>query len=102
MKFFQQIWYYFLPGFNKIIIYYKQYIYVYYNKLIFSEPHGTCHIKTTVLDNENSLKFKQCAQETSYYRDPRRFIDLKGIVECELPNKMLYNFLGRLTIQNNP
>jgi len=28
-------------------------------------------------------------------------IDLNGIIECELPNKLLYNFLGRLTIMNN-
>jgi len=72
-----------------------------YNKIIFSELDGICHIETTKLDGEVNLKIRQCVKETSCCKELKDLIGLKGIIECELPNKLLYNFLGRLTIMNN-
>ncbi|XP_060857421.1 probable phospholipid-transporting ATPase IA isoform X2 [Metopolophium dirhodum] len=66
-----------------------------------SEPQGICHIETTHLDGEVNLKIRQCVKETSYCKELKDLIGLNGIIECELPNKLLYNFLGRLTIMNN-
>lgn len=68
--------------------------------IIFSELHGTCRIETVNLDDEINLKIRQCAQETSYCKNLQDIIDLNGTIECELPNKLLYHFLGRLTIAN--
>ncbi|XP_060847824.1 probable phospholipid-transporting ATPase IA isoform X3 [Rhopalosiphum padi] len=68
-----------------------------------SELYGTCHIETTHLDGEENLKIRQCVKETSHCKELKDLIGLNGIIECELPNKLLYNFLGRLTIMNkNP
>ncbi|XP_025203440.1 probable phospholipid-transporting ATPase IA [Melanaphis sacchari] len=66
-----------------------------------SELHGTCHIETTHLDGEENLKIRQCVKETSHCKELKDLISLNGIIECELPNKLLYNFLGRLIIINN-
>lgn len=70
-------------------------------EIIFSELHGTCHIETSNLDDETNIKIRQCPHETSYCKELQDLINLNGIIECELPNKSLYNFLGRLTIMNN-
>ncbi|KAE9524276.1 hypothetical protein AGLY_015315 [Aphis glycines] len=68
-----------------------------------SELHGICHVETKHLDGEHNLKIRQCVKETSYCKELKDLIDLNGIIECELPNKLFYNFLGRLTIMNkNP
>lgn len=69
--------------------------------VIFSELHGTCHIDTTDLDGESSLKVKLCLQETMYCKDLQDFSILNGTIECELPNKSAHNFVGRLIISNN-
>lgn len=62
---------------------------------------GTCHIETANLDDEIDLKIRHCPWETSRYNKPHDFIDLNGMIECELPNKILYHFLGKLTLGNN-
>lgn len=69
--------------------------------IVFSELHGICRIETIHLDDEINLKIRQCPQETSYCKDLKDIINLNGTIECELPNKLLYHFLGRLTIANN-
>lgn len=68
--------------------------------MVFSDHHGTCHIDTTVLDGENNLKIKLCIQETMYCKDSQDFSYLNGTIECELPNKSVCNFTGRLKIPN--
>lgn len=70
-------------------------------RTFFSELYGTCHIETTHLDGEVNLKIRQCVKETSHCKELKDLIDLNGIIECELPNKLLYNFLGKLIIMNN-
>ncbi|KAF0723157.1 putative phospholipid-transporting ATPase IA isoform X1, partial [Aphis craccivora] len=68
-----------------------------------SELHGICHVETKHLDGEHNLKIKQCVKETSCCKEIKDLIALNGIIECELPNKLFYNFLGRLKIMNkNP
>lgn len=69
--------------------------------IIFSELHGTCYVETSNLDNETNLKIRQCLQETLHCKELQDIINLNGFIECELPNKLLYSFLGRLTIMNN-
>lgn len=76
-------------------------ILIYYLLIYFSELHGTCCIETTHLDNEIDLKIKQSPRELLYCNEFKDYINFDGIIECELPNKLLYSFLGRLTIANN-
>ncbi|XP_025410244.1 probable phospholipid-transporting ATPase IA isoform X2 [Sipha flava] len=66
-----------------------------------SELYGTCYVETFNLDNETNLKIRQCLQETLYCKELQDLINLNGFIECELPNKLLYTFLGRLTLMNN-
>lgn len=58
-------------------------------------------METTILDNEENFKIRQCPRETLHCIKLQDFIDLNGFIECELPNKLFNHFFGRLTIGNN-
>lgn len=67
----------------------------------FSELREICYVETTSIDGEINFKIKQSVQGVSHCKELKDYINLNGIIECELPNKSLYNFFGRLTFANN-
>lgn len=99
MMSFQQILFYFHQGITIILLQPAEYFFLL--EIIFSDLYGNCHVETSNLDDETNLKIRQCPQETSYCKELQDIINLNGIIECEFPNKLLYHFLGRLTIMNN-
>ncbi|XP_042904105.1 probable phospholipid-transporting ATPase IA isoform X3 [Parasteatoda tepidariorum] len=63
-----------------------------------SEPHAMCYIETANLDGETNLKIRQGLPQTSHWLTPRDLGCLYGTLECEPPNRHLYEFTGNLRI----
>uniref|UniRef100_A0A8C6PZR0 Phospholipid-transporting ATPase n=1 Tax=Nothobranchius furzeri TaxID=105023 RepID=A0A8C6PZR0_NOTFU len=62
-----------------------------------SEPQAMCYIETSNLDGETNLKIRQ-VQHTL-----EDLMSLSGRLECEGPNRHLYDFTGTLRLDNqNP
>uniref|UniRef100_A0A146L2F0 Phospholipid-transporting ATPase n=1 Tax=Lygus hesperus TaxID=30085 RepID=A0A146L2F0_LYGHE len=61
-----------------------------------SEPQGMCYIETMNLDGETNLKIRQSLPETSHLLDTRALTDYRASIECEHPNKLIYEFNGAL------
>ena len=72
-----------------------------------SEPKGMCYIETSNLDGETNLKIRtsipQTYQEfeTSEGNEQNILRNLEGKVECEEPNRNLYEFVGNIQIRDN-
>ncbi|XP_023214433.1 probable phospholipid-transporting ATPase IA [Centruroides sculpturatus] len=70
-----------------------------------SEPNAMCYIETSNLDGETNLKMRQGLTQTCKLLTTKDVQQLVGIVECELPNRHLYEFTGNLRLmgkQANP
>ncbi|UJR35768.1 hypothetical protein I4U23_028516 [Adineta vaga] len=64
------------------------------------EPHSICYIQTSNLDGETNLKVRQGLPQTANMISSIQLRDLLGIIECELPNRNLYEFAGTLKLNN--
>jgi len=65
---------------------------------VFSEPQSMCYIETMNLDGETNLKIRQGLPETARYVDANDLTRFKGVIECELPNRLIYDFAGSLKL----
>ncbi|GFO09200.1 phospholipid-transporting ATPase, partial [Plakobranchus ocellatus] len=63
-----------------------------------SEPQGMCYIETSNLDGETNLKLRQGIPATSEIVSGDGLTELRGIVECEQPNRHLYEFVGNIRL----
>ncbi|XP_042883208.1 probable phospholipid-transporting ATPase IA isoform X4 [Penaeus japonicus] len=61
-----------------------------------SEPQALCYVETANLDGETNLKIRQGLQETAHLLEARDLMNLSGKIECEAPNRFLYQFTGNL------
>ncbi|XP_055378275.1 probable phospholipid-transporting ATPase IA isoform X3 [Condylostylus longicornis] len=61
-----------------------------------SEPQGMSFIETANLDGETNLKIRQGVPSTARLLDTYGLNNLTGVLECELPNRHLYEFNGVL------
>ncbi|MGH0152378.1 UNVERIFIED_CONTAM: hypothetical protein FKN15_029515 [Acipenser sinensis] len=66
-----------------------------------SEPQAMCYIETSNLDGETNLKIRQGLQITSEIRDLDSLMRLSGRMECESPNRHLYDFVGNIRIDGH-
>ncbi|XP_035282021.1 probable phospholipid-transporting ATPase IA isoform X1 [Anguilla anguilla] len=64
-----------------------------------SEPQAMCYIETSNLDGETNLKIRQGLQVTAEERDVDRLSRLAGRMECENPNRHLYDFVGNIRLE---
>ncbi|XP_063732327.1 phospholipid-transporting ATPase IA isoform X5 [Eleginops maclovinus] len=60
-----------------------------------------CYIETSNLDGETNLKIRQGLQVTSDIRDIDSLMRLSGKMECESPNRHLYEFVGNLRLDGH-
>ncbi|XP_015257401.1 PREDICTED: phospholipid-transporting ATPase IB-like isoform X3 [Cyprinodon variegatus] len=68
-----------------------------------SEPQAMCYIETSNLDGETNLKIRQGLSLTAGFQTLEDLMALSGHLECEGPNRHLYDFTGTLRLQNqNP
>uniref|UniRef100_A0AAY4DG97 Phospholipid-transporting ATPase n=1 Tax=Denticeps clupeoides TaxID=299321 RepID=A0AAY4DG97_9TELE len=66
-----------------------------------SEPQGMCYIETSNLDGETNLKIRQGLQITSEMKDIDSLMRLSGRMECESPNRHLYEFVGNIRLDGH-
>uniref|UniRef100_A0A8C5B4T9 Phospholipid-transporting ATPase n=1 Tax=Gadus morhua TaxID=8049 RepID=A0A8C5B4T9_GADMO len=66
-----------------------------------SEPQGMCYIETSNLDGETNLKIRQGLQVTSEIKDIDSLVRLSGRMECESPNRHLYEFVGNIRLERD-
>uniref|UniRef100_A0A8C9VKB2 Phospholipid-transporting ATPase n=1 Tax=Scleropages formosus TaxID=113540 RepID=A0A8C9VKB2_SCLFO len=68
-----------------------------------SEPQAMCYIETSNLDGETNLKIRQGLPLTANLQSTEELMGLSGRLECEGPNRHLYDFTGTLRLDNqNP
>ncbi|XP_041042451.1 probable phospholipid-transporting ATPase IA isoform X3 [Carcharodon carcharias] len=61
-----------------------------------SEPQAMCYIETSNLDGETNLKIRQGLPQTAEIKDIDSLMNLSGKLECESPNRHLYDFVGNI------
>ena len=61
-----------------------------------SEPNAMAYIETSNLDGETNLKVRQGLNHTSKLLDTKDLDKFISTVECEPPNRHLYDFVGNL------
>ncbi|XP_071756358.1 phospholipid-transporting ATPase IA isoform X3 [Centroberyx gerrardi] len=66
-----------------------------------SEPQGMCYIETSNLDGETNLKIRQGLQITAENKDIDSLMRLSGRMECESPNRHLYEFVGNIRLDGH-
>ncbi|XP_053314387.1 phospholipid-transporting ATPase IA isoform X2 [Spea bombifrons] len=66
-----------------------------------SEPQAMCYIETSNLDGETNLKIRQGMSQTSEMKDIETLISLSGKIECESPNRHLYDFNGNIRLDGH-
>uniref|UniRef100_A0A8C3LDF9 Phospholipid-transporting ATPase n=1 Tax=Chrysolophus pictus TaxID=9089 RepID=A0A8C3LDF9_CHRPC len=66
-----------------------------------SEPQAMCYIETSNLDGETNLKIRQGLPLTSEIKDIESLMRLSGRIECESPNRHLYDFVGNIRLDGH-
>jgi phospholipid-transporting ATPase len=65
-----------------------------------SEPQALCYVETSNLDGETNLKIRQAVPETARLLEIKDLTQFTGTLECEQPNRHLYEFSGILKETN--
>uniref|UniRef100_A0A672N1U2 Phospholipid-transporting ATPase n=1 Tax=Sinocyclocheilus grahami TaxID=75366 RepID=A0A672N1U2_SINGR len=60
-----------------------------------------CYIETSNLDGETNLKIRQGLQITAEIKDIDSLMRLSGRMECESPNRHLYEFVGNIRLDGH-
>uniref|UniRef100_A0A8C2G8G3 Phospholipid-transporting ATPase n=1 Tax=Cyprinus carpio TaxID=7962 RepID=A0A8C2G8G3_CYPCA len=77
-------------------------IFFFHNGAVYcSEPQGMCYIETSNLDGETNLKIRQGLQITADIKDIDSLMRLSGRMECETPNRHLYEFVGNIRLDGH-
>uniref|UniRef100_A0A8C3XKA7 Phospholipid-transporting ATPase n=1 Tax=Chelydra serpentina TaxID=8475 RepID=A0A8C3XKA7_CHESE len=63
-----------------------------------SEPQAMCYIETSNLDGETNLKIRQGLTQTASLQSREDLMKVSGKIECEGPNRHLYDFIGNLRL----
>uniref|UniRef100_A0AAR2M3R0 Phospholipid-transporting ATPase n=1 Tax=Pygocentrus nattereri TaxID=42514 RepID=A0AAR2M3R0_PYGNA len=66
-----------------------------------SEPQAMCYTETSNLDGETNLKIRQGLSLTAAVQSVEELMALSGRLECEGPNRHLYDFTGTLRLDNH-
>ncbi|XP_032883777.1 phospholipid-transporting ATPase IA isoform X2 [Amblyraja radiata] len=61
-----------------------------------SEPQAMCYIETSNLDGETNLKIRQGISQTADIKNIESLMNFSGKLECESPNRHLYDFVGNI------
>ncbi|XP_033111210.1 phospholipid-transporting ATPase IB-like [Anneissia japonica] len=64
-----------------------------------SEPQAMCYIETANLDGETNLKIRQGLPQTAHMTNCQELYNLSGSIECQLPNRHIYEFVGNVKIK---
>lgn len=65
--------------------------------LLYSKhDNNTCHVKTSNLDGETTLKSRSVPHNFPVFDSEEDLFDINGVITCEKPNPKLYEFKGKL------
>lgn len=64
-----------------------------------SAPQAMCYIETAQLDGETNLKIRQGLSQTAHLVTESQLAALDGQLECEAPNRRLYEFTGNIKLK---
>ena len=56
-----------------------------------------CYIETSNLDGETNLKIRSALQQTCDLDSGIKLAEVNGLIECELPNREIYDFKVRIS-----
>ena len=59
-----------------------------------------CHITTANLDGETNLKVRSIPARIPVCSTVQELSDLRGVIQCDKPNLRLYEFKGKIIINN--
>ncbi|XP_018495288.1 phospholipid-transporting ATPase IA-like [Galendromus occidentalis] len=65
-----------------------------------SEPDRMCYVETANLDGETNLKVRQAPKDLPIWMDTRDLGEVSGVVNCEKPNRHLYEFSGNFQLDD--
>ncbi|XP_067949356.1 phospholipid-transporting ATPase IB-like [Watersipora subatra] len=65
-----------------------------------SEPQSIAYIETANLDGETNLKIRKGISKTSHLLTASQLADFSARIECEGPNRLLYDFVGTIYIDS--
>ena len=68
---------------------------------LYSAPQAMCYIETAQLDGETNLKIRQGLPQTAHLVTERDLAQIDGKIECEPPNRHLYDFVGNIRVQQS-
>ncbi|XP_070554508.1 probable phospholipid-transporting ATPase IA isoform X2 [Ptychodera flava] len=66
-----------------------------------SEPQGMCYVETSNLDGETNLKIRQGLPQTANLLIHEDVAAMEGRIECEGPNRHLYEFVGNIRLRGS-
>ncbi|XP_077984913.1 putative phospholipid-transporting ATPase IA [Glandiceps talaboti] len=66
-----------------------------------SEPQGMCYLETSNLDGETNLKLRQGLPQTAGLLSHEDVAAMEGRIECEGPNRHLYEFVGNIRLRGS-
>lgn len=70
--------------------------------ILSSSVQGLCYIETANLDGETNLKTRSPLLQTVDLQAESDLVGLEASVECEQPNRHLYEFTGNIQIHGSP
>ncbi|KAH0625098.1 hypothetical protein JD844_033209 [Phrynosoma platyrhinos] len=71
---------------------------MFFKLYFYSEPQAMCYIETSNLDGETNLKIRQGLTQTASFQSREELMKISGKIECEGPNRHLYDFTGNLRL----
>nr|XP_006820513.1 PREDICTED: probable phospholipid-transporting ATPase IA-like [Saccoglossus kowalevskii] len=66
-----------------------------------SEPQAMCYVETSNLDGETNLKIRQGLPQTANLLSREDLTSMEGRIECEGPNRHLYEFVGNIRLRGS-
>ncbi|XP_038055238.1 probable phospholipid-transporting ATPase IA isoform X2 [Patiria miniata] len=66
-----------------------------------SAPQAMCYIETAQLDGETNLKIRQGVPQTAHLVSDQELMQINGRIECDVPNRHLYDFTGNIRVKQD-
>ena len=69
--------------------------------VVYSAPQAMCYIETAQLDGETNLKIRQGVPQTAHLVSDQELTQINGRIECDTPNRHLYEFTGNIRVKQD-
>ena len=83
----------------RILNHYHSHIVINLPIFVDSAPQAMCYIETAQLDGETNLKIRQGVPQTAHLISDQELMQINGRIECDTPNRHLYDFTGNIRVK---